>query len=258
MEEDSEAAVVAASNGKASTGKENLQSARAVRNALEALADPEKAAFFPRFFRTGKGEYGEGDRFLGVIVPSQRKVARQARGLSHSEIKRLLKSPLHECRLTALFILVDEYQRGDDETRDKVAALYLDQLDRVNNWDLVDSSAHKILGRHLEDGDRGLLYELADSGDRWRERVSIIATHDYIRKGDFQDTLRLADKLLDHDHDLIHKAVGWMVREVGKVDLDAMEKFLKNRYSKMPRTMLRYAIEKLPEKRRKAYLNGKI
>ena len=229
-----------------------------MKGALKELADPEKAAFLPSFFRTGPGEYGEGDRFLGVVVPNQRRVARRARGIPLDQIRRLLADPFHECRLTALYILVDRYARGDAEERARIVQLYLSSLDRVNNWDLVDSSAHKILGAHLKDGDRSLLYELADSGELWRQRIAIIATHDYIRDGDFTDTLALADRLLDHDHDLIHKAVGWMIREVGNRDREAMEAFLAPRYGRMPRTMLRYAIEKLPEDRRQAYLKGTV
>ena len=235
-----------------------LTSAAAVRDELRAVADPEKAAFYPRFFRTAPGEYGEGDRFLGVTVPKQRRIAKRCRALPLRSVQALLRDPYHECRLTALFIMVERFARTTGAERDAVVRLYLDNLDYVNNWDLVDASAHKILGAHLADGDRRLLYELASSGHLWRQRIAIIATHDYIQAGDFDDTLALADHLIDHPHDLIHKAVGWMVREVGNQDQAVMERFLRTRYRSMPRTMLRYAIEKLPEDRRKAYLEGRV
>ncbi len=226
--------------------------------ALREAADAEKAAFYPRFFKAEKGGYAEGDKFLGVVVPEQRKIARRFRELPRKEVEKLLDSPWHECRLTGLLILVEQYQRGDDAEQEAGAEFYLRKLDRVNNWDLVDASAHKILGPHLEDRDRSLLYELAGSGHLWRERAAVIATLHFIKQGEFEDTLRLADLLLQHEHDLIHKAVGWMVREVGKQDLAKMEGFLKPRYQRMPRTMLRYAIEKLPEAKRKRYLAGKV
>ena len=252
-------AVAEAASGVGAVGaSEPLTSAGAVRDALRAVADPEKAAFYPRFFRTGPGEYGEGDRFIGVTVPKQRRIARRCRSLPLRSIRALLGDPFHECRLTALFVMVDRYSRTDGAERQAIVDLYLDNLDSVNNWDLVDASAHKILGAHLADEDRGLLYDLAASGELWRQRISIIATHDYIQAGDFEDTLALADRLLDHPHDLIHKAVGWMIREVGKKDRNVMEEFLGPRYPSMPRTMLRYAVEKLPEARRRAYLEGRV
>lgn len=235
-----------------------MNTAARVKASLRSQADPEKAAFYPRFFRAEPGGYGEGDRFLGVTVPKQRRVARQARGLAPGQIRKLLADPFHECRLTGLLILVDRYERADDAGKDEAAALYLDSLDQVNNWDLVDSSAHKILGPHLREGDRTLLYDLARSGDLWRQRVAVIATFAYIATGDFADTFALADLLLGHPHDLIHKAVGWAIREVGNRDREAMEAFLAPRYERMPRTMLRYAIEKLPEERRQDYLKGRI
>ena len=245
-------------------------SAADVRRELRRLADPEKAAFFPRFFKAGPGEYAEGDRFLGVTVPKQRKLAKRYRELPRRSVRSLLRDPLHECRLTALLILVLQFERASRKPRgettaakraterEDIARFYLDHLEFVNNWDLVDSSAHKILGPWLEDRDRGLLDELAASGHLWSQRVSVIATLHFIKQGDFVDILRLARTLRDHEHDLIHKAVGWMLREVGERDLSAEERFLARHYQKMPRTMLRYAIEKFPEKRRKAYLRGGI
>jgi len=233
-------------------------SASEVRRELCALADPVKAAFFPRFFKAGPGEYAEGDRFLGVTVPKQRKLAKNFRALPRRSTRSLLRDPFHECRLTALLILVLQFERGDEATRAEIVAFYLDHLDFVNNWDLVDSSAHKILGPWLDDKDRGILDELAATDHLWSQRVAVIATLHFIKQGDFDDLLRLAATLRDHPHNLIHKAVGWMLREVGERDLKTEEKFLVKHYSKMPRTMLRYAIEKFPEKRRRAYLRGDI
>jgi len=232
-------------------------SAKEVRAELRALADPEKAAFFPRFFKAGPGEYAEGDRFLGVTVPKQRALAKRYRALPTRSVRSLLRDPIHECRLTALLILVLQFERGDAETRDEIAQFYLDHLDHVNNWDLVDSSAHKILGPWLEARDRALLDELAASDHLWRQRVAVLSTYHYIKQGDFDDFLRIAETLVDHEHDLIHKAVGWMLREVGNRDLHVEEAFLKRHYQTMPRTMLRYAIEKFPEAKRKRYLRGK-
>lgn len=229
-----------------------------VLSALQAEADPEKAAFYPSFFKTGKGEYGEGDKFIGVTVPKQRRIAKKFRELSRGEIAKLLKDRRHECRLTALLILVEQYQRADAPTQSKIAEFYLQNLDYVNNWDLVDSSAHKILGPHLQGGNRQLLYKLVDSGHLWRQRVAIIATLHYIKQDDFRDTKKISLALLQHEHDLIHKAVGWMLREMGKRDRSELEKFLRPRYQKMPRTMLRYAIEKLPATLRKKYLAGTV
>lgn len=232
--------------------------AAAVRRFLRRNADTDRARLLRRFFRTGKGEYGEGDRFLGIPVPIQRQVARKFRALPLAEIRKLLDSPFHECRLTALFILVDRFQRGGEGDRRKVVNLYLEELDRINNWDLVDSSAHKILGAWLEDKDRGILDTLAGSGIWWKQRVAVIATAHFIRQCEFDDTLRIARLLLHHDHDLIHKAVGWMLREVGNRDRARLESFLKLHYRTMPRTMLRYAIERLDEPRRRAYLEGRV
>lgn len=229
-----------------------------VRKALRAAADPEKAAFYPRFFKAGKGEYAEGDKFIGVVVPEQRKIAKQFRALALPRVRSLLKDPYHECRLTALLILVEQFDRADEADQTRIVAFYLDHLDYVNNWDLVDTSAHRILGEWLKDKPRDILYKLADSGHLWRQRVSILSTLAFIKSGDFTDTVELAARLRDHEHDLIHKAVGWMLREVGQRDLEAEKRFLKKHYKKMPRTMLRYAIEKFPQEQRKAYLDGRV
>lgn len=229
-----------------------------VEAALRKHANAEKAAFFPRFFKSGPGEYGEGDKFLGVVVPDQRKIARQFKQLPRAEIAKLLRSPWHECRLTALFILVKQYEQksNTEAERKEVVDFYLEQLDQVNNWDLVDSSAHKILGAWLVDNPskRGVLKKLRRSPDIWRKRVSVIATLPLIKSGSLEEILLAAEELLDHPHDLIHKAVGWMLREMGKVDSAALRGFLDQYASEMPRTMLRYAIEKLDPAERKAWL----
>lgn len=227
--------------------------ARQVKVELEAQADPEKAAFFPRFFKTGPGEYGEGDRFIGVTVPFQRKIARRYRELPLDELEKLLYDPYHECRLTGLLILVEQYQRcRDSGARAGLCDFYLRHLPQVNNWDLVDSTAHKILGPQLESGNRDLLDELAARDHLWSQRVSVMATFHFIKNEDFDDTLRLCRGFLDHEHDLMHKICGWMLREVGKRDVDVLRAFLGDHHRKMPRTMLRYAIEKLdkPERQR--------
>ncbi len=230
-----------------------------VKAALKEFVDPEKAAFYPRFFKTGKGQYGEGDWFIGVTVPNQRKVVRQFRDLPAKEIEKLLRDRIHEHRLTGLLILVAQFERAkDEESQRRVVEVYMRNLDHVNNWDLVDSTAHKILGAWLAERDRDVLDELAASGHLWRERISVVACLHFIKQHDFDDILRLAEQFLDHSHDLIHKAVGWMLREAGNRNEQILEGFLSKHYSKMPRTMLRYAIERLKPARRKAYLEGRV
>ncbi len=234
-------------------------SANAVRSELKSAGNPDRAAHHERFFRAYPGGYGEGDRFFGVTVPSQRKIALRYRHLPLAQILRLLRDPVHECRLTALFILIDQFERGDDPGRRSILDTYLDHLDQVNNWDLVDASAPKILGAFLADGgDRTILRELAESGHLWRQRVAVVACHRCIREGDFADFLAIAESLLYHEHDLIHKAVGWMLREVGKRDEAVLHDFLRSRYQTMPRTMLRYAIERFDRPTRTAYLRGTL
>lgn len=224
---------------------------------LKRLKDPTKAAFFPRFFKTGKGEYGEGDVFLGVTVPKIREISKRYRLLQRSKIKELLGSPIHEVRLCALCILVLQYEKGDRAQKNQVVDFYLKNLKGVNNWDLVDSSAAQILGKHLLSSgkDIALLEKFAGSDDLWKQRIAIVATHAFIRAGKLEPTFHIARKLLHREHDLIHKAVGWMLREAGKKDWAALEKFLKKHSKKMPRTMLRYAIEKFPEAKRRFYMN---
>lgn len=227
-----------------------------VERALRTHRSPEKAAFFPKFFRTGVGGYAEGDQFLGVTVPQQRKVAREFSELSLDEIERLLASPWHECRLTALMILVKRFERADSATREEIVGFYLGNLGRVNNWDLVDTSAPKILGAYLLEHPRrrSLINKLARSGNLWEQRVAVLATFPLTRAGEFEPLLQVAERLLDHPHDLIHKATGWMLRELGKKDLERLRRFLAAHAAKMPRTMLRYAIEKMSPAERKRWL----
>ena len=226
-----------------------------IRERLKALADPSIARSSQRFFKSNPGEYGHGDVFLGIRVPVQRKVAREFRAASAASAFELLRSPLHEERLVALFILVARYERGTAGERQRIYERYLEHVPKhVNNWDLVDSSSHLIVGAHVENGDRTVLDELARSPHLWSRRVAVIATLWLIRRGSFDDTLRLAELLLGDQHDLIHKAVGWMLREVGLRDRAVVERFLARHCRNMPRTMLRYAIERLPEKKRREYM----
>jgi 3-methyladenine DNA glycosylase AlkD len=231
--------------------------AAAVERRVAKAGDPVKARFFPRFFKTGPGEYGEGDKFAGVTVPALRKLVREYQAMPLAEVARLMSAELHEARLLALLILVRQYAKGDDKQREAIFRLYLRSKRRINNWDLVDSSAPQIVGAHLEGRDQSILDDLAHSASVWDRRIAMIATQHFIRKGNFGPALRIASILVSDEHDLIHKAVGWMLREIGKRDLPTEEMFLAKHYRKMPRTMLRYAIEKFPELRRKAYLDGK-
>ena len=225
-----------------------------VISRLREFADRERAKVSLRFFKTAPGEYGEGDRFLGIRVPDLRRVAREFRSLSLKDVATLLASRWHEERLLALVILVNQYERGTDPDREAIYRLYLTSTDRINNWDLVDASAAQIVGAHLLDRDRRVLYRLAKSRSVWERRIAIIATARFIRSGQFDDTFAIVEKLLDDEHDLIHKAAGWMLREIGKRNREAEERFLRKHAVRMPRTMLRYAIERFPEALRKMYL----
>lgn len=229
-----------------------------IQTTLANLGNPEIAEHSQRFFKTGPGEYGEGDIFRGIRVPEQRKVARKFKHIDLGTAEELLHSPYHEDRLTALLILVEKYKKKDPEQRQAIYDLYLANTAYINNWDLVDSSAHKIVGPHLENRNRGILYELVKSDSLWERRIAMMTTHFFISKGDFEDALRLAELLLHDEHDLIHKVVGWMLRELGKRNFDLEDAFLQKHYRDMPRTMLRYAIEKFPEDRRQAYLKGHV
>ena len=231
---------------------------RQIRTALETEADPAKAAFFPRFFKAGKGEYAEGDVFLGVTVPQQRLIAKRFKDAPLPVIETMLADPVHEMRLTALLILGLQFAKGTPDARRTIVDFYLRHLDGVNNWDLVDGSAPYILGAYLvTKKDRSVLYRLARSGKLWRERVAMVATWGLIRTGDIEDAIRIAEILVHHKHDLIHKAVGWMLREVGKKDEAVLHAFLDKHAATMPRTALRYAIERLPKTQKKRYMDRK-
>lgn len=231
---------------------------RSLRYALREIADPADASFLQRFFKTGPGEYGAGDRFLGLRVPALRRLVREYRDLDHHLVLEMLASPWHEERLLALMLLVDQHKRGDDLRRDTIHRAYLGHTRYINNWDLVDASAEHIVGPHLEARNIGLLERLARSDSIWERRIAIISTFHFIKRKEFRPTLKIAELLLGDTHDLIHKAVGWMLREVGKRDRVTEDKFLKKHYRKMPRTMLRYAIERHPEKTRQRYLAGTV
>ncbi len=232
--------------------------AKAMREALHALGDKKIAEHSAGFFKSGKGEYGEGDRFVGVRVPVIRAQVKKSRDAPLRAVLSLLKSSWHEERLFAVLLLVDQYKRGSEDDRERVFNAYIEHREYVNNWDIVDASAHLIVGPYLDKRSRKLLYNLADSAMLWDRRIAMMATYHYIRKLDFVDALKIARKLRDDEHDLIHKVVGWMLREIGNRDSAVEEAYLQKHYKKMPRTMLRYAIEKFPEARRKAYLNGNV
>ena len=227
-----------------------------LKKELSNLADFEKANLLQGFFKTGEGQYGEGDIFLGIIVPNTRKVAKKYVGLELSEIKKILYSKIHEERLCALLILVEKFTKADESNKKLLYEFYIKNAKQVNNWDLVDLSAPKIVGAYLLSKDKKILYRLASSKNLWEKRISIISTMTFIRNNQYKDTLKLAGILMKDKHDLIHKAVGWMLREVGKKSLKDEEVFLKKHYKKMPRTMLRYAIEIFPEEKRMKYLKG--
>jgi 3-methyladenine DNA glycosylase AlkD len=225
-----------------------------IQKELAAAADPRVAAVSRRFFKTGPGEYGEGDLFRGIRVPVLRKLARKHRDIGRSDADRLLRSPYHEDRLLALFLWIDLFSKGSDSEREKIYDQYLKRARFINNWDLVDASAEHIVGAFLWTRPKDPLYQMADSGYLWTRRVAIMATFHYVKRGEFRETLKIARRLLADPEDLIHKAAGWMLREVGKRDPEAEEAFLRTYGRRMPRTMLRYAIERFPEAKRRAFL----
>jgi len=225
---------------------------------LRKLGSKEKAQIAQRFFKTGPGEYGEGDVFVGVRAPELRGLAKEFQDLTPEEIRILLRSEIHEERALALLILVRNCTRGDQREQERIYKLYMRHLRFINNWDLVDVSAEHMVGAYLRERSKKPLYALARSKNLWERRISILATFHYIKRNEFSETLKIAKMLLLDEEDLIHKAVGWMLREVGKRDLAAEERFLKTNYKKMPRTMLRYAIERFPEPKRQRYLKGKV
>ena len=236
-----------------SMGPLNATTGDAIRIRLQELADKQRARFLQRFFKTGPGGYGEGDRFLGIRVPELRKLVNEYKTLTASEVLPLLHSSFHEERLFALLVFVRNYSRGTEAVREEIYRMYLENTTSINSWDLVDVSAPHIVGAHLMDRARSPLSRLATSNSLWERRIAIMATFYFIRHHQFSDTLRISAMLLADKEDLIHKAVGWMLREVGKRDLPAEEEFLDHHWRKMPRTMLRYAIEKFPREKKQRY-----
>ncbi|MBF0216672.1 MAG: DNA alkylation repair protein [Candidatus Omnitrophica bacterium] len=230
-----------------------------VRGELRLHASEEKATLLGRFFKTGPGDYGEGDVFIGVKVPETRRIAkRYFKAIRQGGVRALLASRIHEERLAALIMMVLQFEKGSPEGKEDIYRLYLASTRRINNWDLVDISAGQIVGGYLFDRDREILYRLASSDNLWERRIAVIATFYFIRKGQYGDTLGISEKLLGDREDLIHKATGWMLRETGKRDKGTLVKFIKKNYKQMPRTMLRYAIELFPEKERQMYLRGRF
>ena len=221
-----------------------------ITSELQALSDDEKREIYPKFFKAGKGEYGEGDRFLGVPVPNIRAIAKQYKNISLNEIRELMQSEWHEVRLCALLIMVEKNKKKDETLRQQLFDLYLSQTDRINNWDLVDLSCRFIVGEYLLDKSRDILYQLAQSPLLWDNRIAIVSTYAFIRKGQLEDTYALSDLMMHHPHDLMHKAIGWMLREAGKRDSERLYDYVMSHRADMPRTMLRYAIEKFSPKER--------
>lgn len=229
-----------------------------IQKELKRLGNKEYAARLRKYFKTGKGEYGEGDRFLGIRVPVLRKLVKKYRKISVDEVSELLKSQFHEERLFSLLVLVDIFKTANNEDKKIIYTLYLSNTKFINNWDLVDASAGYIVGAYLLTRDKKPIYMLARSKILWERRISIMSTLHFIKYNKFVDSLNIAEILLDDEEDLIHKAVGWMLREIGKRDFELVERFLGKYYKSMPRTMLRYAIEKFPEEKRKSYLKGEL
>lgn len=225
-----------------------------IQRELEAYIDPVKREYLPRFFKTGEGQYGEGDKFLGVVVPNTRLVAKRHRDEPFEVISELLQSEWHECRLCALLMLVERFKKSDEKERKMIYDLYLLETERINNWDLVDLSAPYIVGEYLKDKSRKELYELADSPLLWDQRIAVVSTITLIRNNDFIDIIRLSERLLHHPHDLMRKAIGWMLREMGKRDKDLLVQFLEKHCKVMPRTMLRYSIEKFSAEERAYFM----
>ncbi len=227
-----------------------------IKQALQDKADKKKEEVLKRFFKTGKGQYGEGDIFIGVVVPAQREIARKFKQCVLEEVGKLLQDPIHECRLTALFILVGQFLKSDERRRKEIYELYLKKTTFINNWDLVDSSAPNIVGTYLLDKPeaRKTLLKLAKSKSLWEKRIAMMATFTFIRAKRYQEALELAEILLHDEHDLIQKAVGWMLREIGNRDLKIEEKFLDKYAKEMPRTALRYAVEKISKEKKDEYM----
>ena len=226
------------------------QITKTITSELQALSNAEKREIFPKFFKAGKGEYGEGDRFLGVTVPNIRAIAKLHKDISIEEIRELIQSEWHEVRLCALIIMVEKSKKKDEALRKELFNLYLSQTKRINNWDLVDLSCRFIIGEYLLDKSRDILYHLAQSPLLWDNRIAIVSTYAFIRKGQLEDTYALSDLMMQHPHDLMHKAIGWMLREAGKRNPERLYDYVMSHRADMPRTMLRYAIEKFSPKER--------
>lgn len=229
-----------------------------LRKEARGMASKKRAETNKWFFKTDKGGYGEGDLFMGLTMPQQRALAKKYKDMSLSNAVKLLHSKTHEERAMALIIMIHHFQSGDEVTKKKVYQTYLKETAYINNWDLVDISSYQIVGTYLLDRSSKKLDQLAKSRDLWEKRIAIVSTFAFIRKGRLDETIRIAKILVNDNHDLIHKAVGWMLREVGKKDVKVLEKFLKQHYETMPRTMLRYALEKFSETKRKRYLRGLV
>lgn len=234
-----------------------VKNANTLKKAIKDKQNPQKAVILQSFFKTGKGQYAEGDIFYGLTVPESRILARQFQDIAFEEIPKLLHSKIHEERLIALFLLIEKFQKGDEKQKKKVVDFYLASTAWINNWDLVDTSAYKILGEYLLDKETKILTRLVLSKDLWEKRIAIVATFAFIRKGRLDETFRFAKILMHDSHDLIHKAMGWMLREAGKRDRIPLEVFLEEYASVMPRTMLRYAIEKFSPVEKNYYLKKK-
>lgn len=229
-----------------------------IKTEIQKKKNPAQAIILQRFFKTGKEEYGEGDVFYGIKVPIQRKIVKVFKDLSLDDIKILIHSPVHEERLIAALILVEQFKKANPKNQKIIFNFYVKNKRGINNWDIVDLSAPNIVGNYLLDKDKSLLFKFARSKNLWEKRIAILSTFIFIRNGFYDDALKISETLLNDKHDLIHKAVGWMLREIGKRDLKVEEVFLKEHYKTMPRTMLRYAIEKFPENKRKKYLEGRV
>lgn len=230
--------------------------AEEVKKELDDLADSKKERDLSRFFKTGPGQYGEGDKFIGIVVPIQRKIAKKYQNLPICEVVKLLYSPIHELRLTALFILITHFKRAQEQEQKEIFNLYLKNTKYINNWDLVDLSAPNIIGEYLLKfpENKEILYRLVNSTDLWERRIAVLATLSLIKRNEFNDALRICEYLLSDKHDLIHKATGWMLREIGKRDKEEEVKFLNKHYKVMPRVMLRYSIEKFTNDEKMLYL----
>ncbi len=231
----------------------NLQS---IKKDIKKLANKKKKGVYQKFFKTGKGDYGEGDVFLGLTTPQSKDIARKYSDLTLKDIQILLNSKVHEHRSIALMILILQYKKEGEKKRKSIFNFYMKNYNNINNWDLVDYSAHKIAGSYLIDKNKKILYDFAKSNHLWKKRIAMITCMHFIKNNEFVDTLKIARILLHDKHDLIHKAVGWMLRELGKKDQALEEKYLKKYYKVMPRTMLRYAIERFDEKKRQRYLKN--